>query len=205
MKKIVSIFLLSLLLAPAIYSQDNQEVKKNEFRLELLNFIGSTFYAEYERSISETKGLNFVIAPTAIENTEKSHFGILFQINPKLYYNIGKSKNSVQRLYFSPYANYRYLDISNENNYTGYWTPPYNEPTSYNFIASSAGLGMLIGFKVEAGNFFVFNIEAGGGPRYVFEKGGNATYNEVNEGFNNWNLGYSGIFPRFNMTMGFKF
>lgn len=197
-----------MLFSSGISAQENQEVKNNEFRLELLNFIGSTFYAEYERRLSDDHGLNIVIAPTAIDNNNKTMYGMLVQVNPKLYFTIGKNNKSQQRIYFSPYANYRYLDISQTSTYY-----PYNyyngtilpQTQTNTFIASSAGIGMLIGFKIEAGNFFIFNLEAGGGPRYVFNKSGNTSYNNVNEGFNNWNLGYSGIFPRFNMTMGFKF
>jgi hypothetical protein len=208
MKKIIALVICICCIPVFTFSQEDKKEKKNDFRLEMLHFIGSTFYAEYERSLCGNKAMNIVIAPTAIDNEDKQMYGIYVQVNPKFYYLAAEKEHNVQFLYFSPYAAFRYFDI--KNIYSGYYDPwnPYPTPqviTEKTFIASSAGAGMLFGYKIVAGNFFILNFEAGGGIRYVFNKSGNSDYEEVNGGFNNWNLGYSGIYPRFNLTMGFKF
>lgn len=198
-----SIFIFIIILQANTFAQtDSSDFKKNEFRMEFLNFIGSSFYAEYERFFCENKGINFVIAPTVLDNNEKKQFGILVQINPKLYYPTKNTEKTKQYFYFSPYLNYRYIDITEYNNY-------YNNlsyiPEKYNYIANIGGAGILIGLKTEFSNFFVLNIETGGGMRYVLNTAGNVNYDRVKGGFNNWNMGYSGIFPRINVTLGFKF
>lgn len=208
MKTNITVAILLISFSITAFSQETKKEKKNEFRLEMLHFIGSTFYAEYERSLCNDKAMNIVIAPTAIDNEDKQMYGIYVQMNPKFYYLAAEKEHNVQYLYFSPYAAFRYFDI--KNIYSGYYDPwnPYPTPqviTEKTFIANSAGAGMLFGYKVVAGNFFIINFEAGGGIRYVFNKSGNSDYDQVNGGFNNWNLGYSGIYPRFNLTMGFKF
>ena len=175
----------------------------------MLNFIGSTFYAEFERAFGNNRAINIVIAPTAIDNNEEQRFGIYAQINPKFYVTLRDGKHSDQFFYFSPYGSYRYIDISQTYNEYVY---PQNGQTvgtyvanERTFLASSGSAGLLFGYKIDMGNFFVINFETGGGIRYILNKSGNSTYDQVKGGFNNWNLGYSGIYPRFNLTMGFKF
>lgn len=209
MKTTFLTFVILLFAITGSFSQEEQKVKKNEFRLDLLEFFGSTFRMEYERELCEKSSLNIVFAPTALDNNQKEMYGIYAQVNPKFYYIAGKSKGVEHSLYFSPFASYRYFDISesySEYQYPlGYNNPGVFIPIENNFIANSAMAGTLFGYKILCGDFFVLNIECGGGIRYVFNKAGNCSYAQVNQGFNNWNLGYSGIFPKFNLTMGFKF
>lgn len=209
MKILSVILILSFFASLPVRSQEEEKVKKNEFKLDLFSFIGSTFYAEYERSMSANNSLNIAIAPTALDNNEKQFYGIYLQVNPKFYYLTRGSEHNEQFLYFSPYASYRYFDIS--DTYYDYYYPLGYQYTGTQVIventfnASAAGAGVVFGYKIIAGNFFIMNFEAGGGMRYILEKGGNCNYDQVSEGYNNWNLGYNGIFPRLNLSLGFKF
>ncbi len=208
--KIISVILvLSFLSSLPVRSQEEEKVRKNEFKLDIFSFIGSTFYAEYERSMCANSAMNIVIAPTALDNNEKQLYGIYIQANPKFYYQVLETEHAGQFLYFSPYASFRYIDIT--ATYSDYYYPLGYQSSGTLMVvenifnAASAGAGVLFGYKIIAGNFIIINFETGGGLRYVFQKGGNCNYDQINDGYNNWNLGYTGIFPRFNLSLGFKF
>jgi hypothetical protein len=196
MRKTLLLF-LGIALFGGLLAQDAEEELKNTLAFNPMKFAESTFQLNYERMLSPNKSLNFVVG--AIYHEEYDHEeGFLGELHFRYYAFQKQNPRAKFSIYFSPYFQYKYVDVSRES--YDYLIGFYYDRRS---IIHSFGVGVLAGFKVCLVKQLELDFYFGGGMRRT-NKGTNQTDDYYyNSGV--WDNSYNGIAPKVGLTAGFRF
>ncbi|MFY9116195.1 MAG: hypothetical protein WBK97_06285 [Bacteroidales bacterium] len=215
MKKIVFTLLLISLITGA-YSQNKKTNDNNWYRneifLEPIRFFEGTFALGYQRNFRHSavsvlpsitlKGESLLGFEDSFYS-EQEGFGL--ESIYKVYF--AQMPRWVQ-VYFGPYGAYRYLK---EKNRLPDWIDVEDYPhlnnrdlfTHYNVMMG----GVLFGAHFMWGRF-TLDINVGGGVRYPFVSGFRADGRNaslVSVPSNLWEMGFKGVVPKSNFTLGVAF
>lgn len=205
MKKVLFV-LICIFSSHFANSQSDTANKDMEVRFGPFDFIYSTYHLEVEKYLSGRRSINVVFSPLLKEREDVDRKGLYAELGARFYTSERSSRNnSVFQVYFQPYVNTRYYDAMEINqSYYGSWPNQYYISEEKTFIYSTIGAGTMAGAKLVISNFLVFDVNVGGGIRYVLSKGGNSGPDEMYDG-NEASWGYNGITPRISFTFGARF
>ncbi|MDY0174387.1 MAG: hypothetical protein RBR62_04250 [Bacteroidales bacterium] len=208
--------LLLLVLVTGAFGQSNKPAQKdwyrNEIFLEPIRFFEGTFALGYQRNFNHSAVSvlpSITLKGESLLGFEDSFYSELEGFGLESIYKIyfAQMPRWIQ-VYFGPYGAYRYLK---EKNRLPDWIDVVDYPhlnnrdlfTHYNVMMG----GVLFGVHFMWGRF-TLDINVGGGVRYPFISGFRADGRNapiVSVPSSLWEMGFKGIVPKSNFTLGVAF
>jgi hypothetical protein len=201
---IVLLITLSTFSQDTILTQKQYPVKKNEYSFGPMYFLAYTFYFGYERYFNPLTGLSFSAGLTYNGQENDLLIGGMGEIALKSYFDVSNNQsNSVVYMYIGPLIKYQYLEnrfTRSEQLYDDL-TNNYERHTikGSEYIAHISA-GFLFGLKVYFNEQLSMEMGIGGAIKVPTEKS-----NNIDRIDNLLNYASSGVVPRANFNIGFRF
>ncbi len=192
--------MLLLISSLVVYSQDEAPLSyKNTFSFSPLKFTENAFQIGYERYLSDDKSIYLGLGAIYKDEYEKEE-GFLGELHFR--YDVYRSvrKSSVFSVFFSPYIQYKYVDI---NRISYVYDGPQVTTEDVGTTIHAYGGGVLIGIKLAVVKRLMFDLYLGGGMRRTNDFNKNSDYRYYENSI--WDHGYNGIAPKVGFNVGFRF
>lgn len=195
------IIILAILLWKPTFSQETEKTDyKNEIGVGFFQFFVNTFYMGYEHFFNSS---SIVINGgfTLYEDYYEEAIGGSAEVQYRFYSRWANEKISflqIDGLYLSPYANYKYIDLTE---YEEEWVGQTYHTTKKHHIYPSLGGGVLIGIKFFIVERLTVDFNLGGGVKYTFKE----EERDLDYSYSLADPGYTGILPKANLVFGIRF
>lgn len=198
-KLLISIFAL-LFIAGNVLAQSNKNKKTEDFKLTYTMSPSDLFFSELKQSFELKKGKkSLVFIPSIIyrSNSYESTMGFTGELQYRLYINHEQFTEDVfkGRIYLAPFGKFTYA--KNTDN----WTEAQDIITE----VTAWEAGNLLGWQKIFQNKLTIDFGIGGSIRFADEKTDFDAYKTYafNEQF--WGLGFQGIKPKIQASIGYAF
>jgi len=204
MKKVILVFSLVL----GVLTSNAQDGAKALIKNSPFHFFDGTFNMSYEKTISNSKSLNFSGGFHLQDNSWSSEddIGWIGDLQLRKYLiNFKKQKSVLSGVYVAPYIKGAYFSSEEDWQDYGYYDENdlwieedyYN---SYSKEIKNIQGGLLMGAQLLFGNIISLEVFLGGGIQYAEVEGFNSDY------YNTSNMKeYTGVIPRIGFNIGAAF
>lgn len=178
--------------------------QENELRVGFFDFFNSEFLLSYEHLFKNNTGLVVNGGMILKQTSSEEKLGGEGELQYRLYMRPNYKKEpgfSFNGIYTGPYIFYKYLDKTNYDYNTYY----YSNSSSYvdnsvNANYSTIGVGVIVGMKFIIAHRISIDLNVGGGLKYTDTHPSNAA-----TGSSVFDEGYTGVAPRGKITFGLRF
>lgn len=178
--------------------------QENELRVGFFDFFNSEFLLSYEHLFKNNTGLVVNGGMILKQTSSEEKLGGEGELQYRLYMRPNYKKEpgfSFNGIYTGPYIFYKYLDKTNYDYNTYYysnWSSYVDNSVNANY--STIGVGVIVGMKFIIAHRISIDLNVGGGLKYTDTHPSNAS-----TGSSVFNEGYTGVAPRGKITFGLRF
>lgn len=175
---------------------ENQDIYKNEVKINFFQLYDGTFQLCYERLINDNNSLLLLGAVTAKEKDFYKIFGINSELQYRHYFNDVSNKNL--KYFLGSYIMHKYREETNLN----YSLKSFSYSTDNYTYDNIYGAGVIGGVKLILFNRINMDFSIGGGIKYsTSNKSDGYQINDENI----FSPHYSGVAPKLNLMFSFAF